>query len=229
MTNSELDPPTKMTSHFAPHAAEAIDSVVADLLVSIGAVHFDFKRQYSYASGITSPIYCDCRLIMSYPRARSEVVNYLCSVASGDHSTDRFECVAGVAIGAIPIAALVADRLRLPLIYVRPNIKLHGTQKAIEGALPAAGSVLLVEDTISTGRSAIAAAVALQAAGCAVAACVSVMDYQLAATQVAFSESGLMRCNLTTLPAILRSSQRAGLITDVERSQVLDWWNDGRL
>src|SRR3989344_6825190 len=132
---------------------------IAELLVDIGAVRLSVDPPFTWTSGIKSPIYCDNRMIYSHPDARNFVVDALVSRIKTLHINP--DCVAGTATAAIGWAALVADRLDLPFVYVRPKAKEHGGKKRIEGDLKPGKHVVVVEDLISTGGSSISTVDAL--------------------------------------------------------------------
>ena len=136
---------------------------IAELLVDIGAVKLSIDPPFTWVSGIKSPIYCDNRMIYSHPEARNFVVDALVSKIKSLHIEP--DCIAGTATAAIGWAALVADRMDLPFVYVRAKAKEHGAKKRIEGDLKEGMDVVVVEDLISTGGSAISTVDALRDEG----------------------------------------------------------------
>jgi|TARA_B110000483_G_scaffold54360_1_gene67739 orotate phosphoribosyltransferase len=136
-----------------------IDSVIAkklaNFLLQIKAIELRPKNPFIWASGLKSPIYCDNRIILSNPKVRNFVQENL-SFQIKEKFPD-VQVIAGVATGAIGIAALVAHQLDLPMIYVRPSAKGHGRQNLIEGRLKNGQKVVIVEDLISTGMSSLKA------------------------------------------------------------------------
>ena len=139
--------------------SESIAKQVALHLLKIGAISISSGKPYVWSSGIKSPVYCDNRLTLSHPKIREFLIDGFVKKAAR-HDID---CIAGVATGGIAHAALIADRLSLPLVYVRPKPKGHGHENQIEGFLPKNSKVLLIEDLVATGRSTILVADAIQA------------------------------------------------------------------
>jgi orotate phosphoribosyltransferase len=139
--------------------------LVAKMLWEIKAVHFNAEKPYKYASGIASPVYIDGRKLLSYPRIRSTVIDFAVSVLMRDVGFEQFDCIAGGETAGIPFAALLADRLSLPMIYVRKQPKGHGRNAQIEGHMPEGGRVLVIEDLTTAGGSMFTFIDAIRAAG----------------------------------------------------------------
>src|SRR3990167_7306646 len=156
---------------------------IAEFLLSIGAVKLSPREPFTWTSGIKSPIYCDNRMIYSHPEARDVVVNALKERVHTLHVPP--DVIAGTATAAIGWAALVADRMKLPFVYVRAKAKEHGAKKRIEGDLRPGKHVVVVEDLISTGGSSISTVQALREEGQAtVSDVVAIFTYEfLAATE----------------------------------------------
>src|ERR1044072_3360572 len=127
--------------------------LVAKMLWEIKAVHFNAEQPYKLASGMASPVYIDCRKLLSYPRVRSAVMDFAASVITRDAGFERFDCIAGGETAGIPFAALLADRLSLPMIYVRKKPKGHGRNAQIEGDMKEGARVLIIEDLTTAGGS----------------------------------------------------------------------------
>ena len=127
-----------------------IANEVAEKLLQINAVKLNPQNPFTWASGIKSPIYCDNRLVLSFPAVRTFVIQAFADKAA---QFEPFDIVAGVATAGIPHGALLADRLEKPFIYVREKAKSHGRQNQIEGNITEGARILLIEDLISTGGS----------------------------------------------------------------------------
>jgi len=138
---------------------------IAEFLLSIGAVKLSPNDPFTWTSGMKSPIYCDNRMIYSHPEARSFMADALASRIKSLHI--EADVLAGTATAAIGWAALVADRLNLPFVYVRSKAKEHGAKKRIEGDLKPGTHVVVVEDLISTGGSSLSTVYALREEGAA--------------------------------------------------------------
>jgi orotate phosphoribosyltransferase len=127
--------------------------LVAKMLWEIKAVHFNASQPYKLSSGMASPVYIDCRKLLSFPRVRSTVMDFAASVVLRDAGFEQFDCIAGGETAGIPFAALLADRLGLPMIYVRKQPKGHGRNAQIEGNMPEGSRVLVIEDLTTAGGS----------------------------------------------------------------------------
>jgi orotate phosphoribosyltransferase len=156
---------------------ELMNRTVAEDLLEIKAVFFQPNNPFTWSSGIKSPIYCDNRLTISYPRVRKNISESLSRLIISKFPD--VQVVAGTATAGIPHAALVSNELNLPMCYVRSKAKAHGKGNQIEGRVEAGQKVVVVEDLISTGGSAIAAVQALREAGCEVLGVVAIFTYGL--------------------------------------------------
>jgi orotate phosphoribosyltransferase len=151
-----------------------IANEVAEKLLQINAVKLSPQNPFTWASGIQSPIYCDNRLVLSFPAVRSFVIQAFVEKAA---AFGAFDIVAGVATAGIPHGALLADRLEKPFIYVREKAKSHGRQNQIEGNIWAGAKILLIEDLISTGGSSLKAVETLREAGFEVVGILAIFSY----------------------------------------------------
>lgn len=141
----------------------SIEKKVAQDLLEIKAVSLSPNEQYTWASGIKSPIYCDNRITMSYPSVRREIAKGLAELIKRDYP--EAEVIAGTATAGIPHAAWVAELLDLPMVYIRGKAKDHGKGNQIEGRITKNQKMVIIEDLISTGGSVIDAAVAAKNEG----------------------------------------------------------------
>jgi orotate phosphoribosyltransferase len=135
-----------------PERAE-IARLSAGMLLEIGAVHFNADDPYTLASGLPSPTYVDCRKLISFPRIRSALMDFLVVTVMREAGFEAFDNVAGGETAGIPFAALVAERLALPMTYIRKKPKGHGRNARIEGVMGEGDRVLLVEDLTTDGGS----------------------------------------------------------------------------
>ena len=197
------------------------DAVARDLL-RIGAVTLRPDAPFTWASGRLSPVYTDNRLALSHPDVRSRIADGLTSLAR----TFAPDAVAGVATAGIPHAALVADRLALPLVYVRGAPKDHGRQNRIEGRVAPGQRVVLVEDLVSTGGSVLSAADALRDAGAEPVAGLAVFSYGFAEADAAFDAAGLPLRTLTTFEALARVAREDGSLSDADLDTLAAWRTD---
>jgi orotate phosphoribosyltransferase len=148
---------------------------LAKFLLEINAVKLNPDNPFTWTSGIQSPIYCDNRMVLSFPEVRNFVKNALADM--GREHFPQTETIAGIATAGIAHGVLMADVLNLPNCYVRPEPKKHGMKNQIEGHLPPGSKVLLVEDLISTGKSSLQAAQAVREAGSEVIGLLALFTY----------------------------------------------------
>ncbi len=134
-------------------AKSEIARLTAQMLLEIGAVHFNAREPYTYASGLKGPTYIDCRKLISYPRIRSTLMDFLAVTVMRDAGFEAFDNIAGGETAGIPFAAMVAERLALPMTYVRKKPKGYGRNARIEGVMTEGQRVLLVEDLTTDGGS----------------------------------------------------------------------------
>ncbi len=152
---------------------------IARMLLEIGAVHFRADEPYKLTSGMTSPVYIDCRKLISYPRIRSTCMDFACSVLVQDAGYERFDAIAGGETAGIPFAAWIAERLALPMQYVRKKPKGFGRDARIEGDIREGQRVLLVEDLTTDGGSKVSFVDALREAGAECAHTIVVFYYDI--------------------------------------------------
>ena len=158
--------------------------IIAKDLLDIKAVFLRPNEPFTWASGIKSPIYCDNRLTLSYPKVRKDVEQGLAQLVK-DNFPDA-ECLMGTATAGIAHAALAADILDLPMGYVRGGAKSHGRNNRIEGVVKEGMKVVVVEDLISTGGSSLECVEALREAGCEVLGLIAIFTYGLDKATVNF-------------------------------------------
>ena len=154
---------------------EKIAFETAAHLLQINAIKLEPKNPFTWASGWKSPIYCDNRLALSFPEVRTYLTNAIAQQVKVLYGTDV--TIAGVATGAIGIGALVAQKLNLSFVYVRPEPKKHGRQNQIEGVVQDGQAVVVIEDLISTGMSSLNAVTAIKAAGIEVLGMIALFSY----------------------------------------------------
>jgi orotate phosphoribosyltransferase len=142
-----------------------IARLTAQMLLEIKAVHFNATEPFILASGKPSPTYIDCRKLISFPRIRSTLMDYLTITVMRDAGLESFDNIAGGETAGIPFAALVAERMALPMTYVRKKAKGYGKNSRIEGVMSKGQQVLLVEDLTTDGGSKISFVNAIRETG----------------------------------------------------------------
>ncbi len=197
------------------------ESQIAEYLLKIKAVRLSINQPFTWSSGWKSPIYCDNRLILSYPTVRQAV-----KMAFVEKIRERFPeagAIAGVATGGIALGALVADEMGLPFIYVRPTPKSHGLQNQIEGMVKPELPYVVVEDLISTGSSSAAAVVAVQETGATVLGTIAIFGYGFAEAHKTFGRTGTPFDTLTHLGALLSKATDMKYIREEEMATIFQW------
>ncbi|OQX62017.1 MAG: orotate phosphoribosyltransferase [Desulfococcus sp. 4484_241] len=198
--------------------------VVEETLLRIGAVVISMDPPFKWASGIRSPIYCDNRLLISYPGARSLVVDRFAEIVKG--MTPAPGVIAGTATSGIPFAAWLADRLNLPMVYVRASEKAHGRGRSIEGVLSEGEVVVVIEDLISTGGSSAAVVRRLKEAGAVVTGLLSIFSYELEKAAETFSGLSLTPKPLATISSLLELAVDRGHLSREDAAIVNDFRSD---
>lgn len=190
---------------------------IARTLLEIKAVSLSPKKPFTYASGRKGPIYCDNRLLLSYPEKRKLVVNaFLRTIRKNKIKAD---VIAGTATAGIPWAALIAEKLKKPMIYVRASSKEHGKKNQIEGRLERGKKVLVMEDLINTGSSSIEVIKGIRSAGGNVSDCTAIFDYQLDDAKNSFKKAKCRLVSLTNLSELLSVSK----LPEKEKNLVRNW------
>ncbi|MGB7841688.1 MAG: orotate phosphoribosyltransferase, partial [Salinimicrobium sp.] len=161
----------------------------AELLLQIKAIKLDAQQGFQWASGWNSPIYCDNRIILSYPPIRNFVRENMARQI--EQLYGKPDVIAGVATGAIGIGMLVAEYLSLPFVYVRPEAKGHGRKNQIEGKLDQGQTVVVIEDLISTGKSSLNAVRALEEAQVHIKGMLAIFSYGFDTASENFKEEGV--------------------------------------
>lgn len=151
----------------------------ASMLWEISAVHFRADEPYTFTSGLKSPVYIDCRKLISYPRIRSAACDFGVATVMRDAGFEQFDVVAGGETAGIPYAAFIAERMGLPMVYIRKKPKGFGRNARIEGDLKEGQRVLFVEDLTTDGGSKISFAEAIREAGASVTDTFSIFYYDI--------------------------------------------------
>ncbi|MCF8380506.1 MAG: orotate phosphoribosyltransferase [Bacteroidales bacterium] len=171
-----------------------LQNQIAEYLLQSKAIKLDAANPFTWASGWRSPIYCDNRITLSYPEIRSFIRDQFIGIIRNKYP--QCNLIAGVATGAIAQAALVADKMELPFVYVRPEPKKHGRENLIEGEITKGQKVVVIEDLISTGGSSLKAVEALRSSGVEVLGMAAIFSYGFEVAEKSFLES---ECALDTL------------------------------
>ncbi|MCS6904238.1 MAG: orotate phosphoribosyltransferase [Bacteroidia bacterium] len=194
---------------------------LADLFLRNKVFDYNLEVPFTWSSGILAPVYCDNRKNLSYPDTRNFIVELLTTKAKQFFS--KSEIIAGVATGGIPYGVLLADRLQLPFIYVRPEPKKHGLKLSIEGNLIPSAHVLVVEDLVSTGKSSLAAIRTLREQGVKADSLLSIFSYEFEATQEKFLQENIHHEYLCNLDMVLAQALENNFIDSFTYTQLIEW------
>lgn len=194
----------------------------AELLLQIKAIKLQPNEPFTWASGWKSPIYCDNRMVLSYPPIRNYVRSTMAKQI--EQKFGKPDVIAGVATGAIGIGVLVAEELGLPFIYVRPEAKGHGRKNQIEGQIKAGQSVVVIEDLISTGKSSINAVRALKEVEVNVKGMVAIFTYGFELATTNFKTENIDLYTLSNYKSLLDQALKTKYITTKEKN-ILTKWN----
>lgn len=193
----------------------------AEVLLQINAIKLQPTEPFTWASGWKSPIYCDNRIVLSYPLIR----NYIRETMA-KHIEDYYgkpDVIAGVATGAIGIGSLVADYLNLPFVYVRPEAKKHGRKNQIEGHVTKGQNIVVVEDLISTGKSSLNAVTALREAEVNIKGMVAIFSYGFKVASDNFENAGVELHTLGNYENLLEQALDTNYITKSQQDILAQW------
>lgn len=192
---------------------------LAKALLDIEAVTLAPNRPYTWASGLRSPIYCDNRLTLSSPAVRTLIADLLAERIK----PLQVDVIAGTATAGIPHAALVAERLGLPMVYVRGRAKAHGKGNQIEGRIQAGQRVVVIEDLLSTGMSSIEATQAVEAAGATVVRIQAIFSYGMTRLLENLEAARVQADALLTFSELLETAVATTYISREEQDRLQDW------
>jgi len=193
----------------------------AEALLQIKAIKLSPNDPFTWASGWNSPIYCDNRIVLSYPPIRNFVREKMAKHIEKEYG--KPDVIAGVATGAIGIGALVAEYLGLPFVYVRPEAKKHGRQNQIEGFIEKGQNVVVVEDLISTGKSSLNAVKALKAADVNVKGMIAIFSYGFDIANENFKAANVSLHTLSNYESLLEQALDTKYINTKELETLADW------
>lgn len=197
---------------------------IARDLLSIKAVQIKTDSYFTWTSGIKSPIYCDNRLTMSYPKVRNRIIDgFINKIKAFKEQPD---VIAGCATAGIPHAAWIADRLDLPMVYVRSSPKGHGKGNQIEGLVKKGQKVLVVEDLISTGGSSIDVVNVLKDEGAEIVGVIAIFTYGLNKSIRRFEKEDIPLTTLTGFDYLVEALVEDEEITKTDQETLLNWRNN---
>jgi len=200
---------------------KTLEKSVAEKLLKIKAVKLQPNNPFVWASGWNSPIYCDNRKTLSYPQIRSYIKIELARLILEMYPD--VEVIAGVATGAIAQAALVADALGLPFVYIRPTPKDHGLENMIEGDLRPKQKVVVIEDLISTGGSSLKAVEAIRNDGSEVLGMIAIFTYGFPVAEQKFKKAKVKLTTLCNYEAVLSEALATNYISADDIETLQEW------
>ena len=197
---------------------------VSESLLQIKAIILQPNDPFTWASGIKSPIYCDNRKILSFPKIRTYIRKEM--VTTIEEKYGKPDVIAGVATGGIAVGALVAQELGLPFIYIRSKPKGHGLSNQIEGVVQKGQSVIVIEDLISTGKSSLDAVEVLREKGCSVKGMIAIFSYGLKVAAANFKNAQVPLATLSNYDAMLEKAVDSNYISSKDIKTLKAWKSD---
>jgi len=194
---------------------------VAEFLLQIKAIKLQPNKPFTWASGWKSPIYCDNRVTLSYPKVRTYIRQQFVNAINEKYA--KPDVIAGVATGGIAQGALVAQELGLPFVYIRSEAKKHGLTNMIEGVVEKGQSVVVIEDLISTGGSSLKAVEALREAGCEVKGMAAIFTYGFQAAEDNFKNAKCKLLTLSNYETLIRQALQSKYVTEKDLKSLQEW------
>ncbi|OGF28915.1 orotate phosphoribosyltransferase [Candidatus Falkowbacteria bacterium RIFOXYC2_FULL_47_12] len=201
------------------------EKTIAEMLLRIHAVKVSVNPPFTWNTGLRTPLYTDNRLLISYPKERTVVINGFKELIAENNVI--FDVIAGTATAGIPWAAFLAIELGKPMVYVRAQPKDYGAAKQVEGIMEKKSRVLIVEDLISTGRSSLTSAAACQREYDAdVVAVIAIFNYQMEKAKQAFADARINLFSLSNFTTLITVAAEAHYLNEQEKQSALAWSND---
>ena len=198
-----------------------MEKEIAKLLLQINAIKLEPKKLFTWASGKKSPIYCDNRLALSYPKIRSYIQD--CFIEIFHAHFQETDVIAGVATGGIPHGALLAEKLNLPFIYIRSTEKKYGKKNRIEGVVNIGAKVLIIEDLVSTGKSSLNAMEPLISLGCNISGLLSIFSYDFPETIEMMKDKNIKHKSLSNYNYLIKKAIEENFISKEELAFLKEW------
>ncbi|MBQ2845843.1 MAG: orotate phosphoribosyltransferase [Firmicutes bacterium] len=201
-----------------------MEKKAAEILLGVKAVFLRPEEPFTWASGIKSPIYCDNRLVLSYPEERTAIKKGMVELIKKEYP--EVEVIMGTATAGIPMAALAADEMGIPMGYVRSDAKKHGKQNQIEGRIEPGQKVVIVEDLISTGGSVKTVVNALKEAGADILGVAAIFTYGLPDSFKNFEEMGVEFRTLSNYDVLIKVAAEKGYVKPEMLDKLQQWKSD---
>ncbi len=194
---------------------------IAEYLLQIKAIKLQPDKPFTWASGWKSPIYCDNRRTLSYPKIRDYIRDQFLGIIESKYG--KPDVIVGVATGGIAHGILVAEALNLPFAYVRAEAKVHGLSNLIEGVVGAGQKAVVVEDLVSTGASSLKAVDSLRHGHCEVKGMVSIFNYGFQVAADAFKKANCQLTSLCTYDILIEQALKAKTVSEKDLTSLKSW------
>ncbi len=201
-----------------------MSKTISTFLLDLKAVKFSPENPFQYASGLKGPIYCDNRMLLSHVDKRDQVIKAFIEKIETEHLS--FDLLGGIATAGIPHAAFVADRLKTPMVYVRPKPKGHGKMNQVEGDYLAGQKVLLFEDLVNQGSSLEDAITGTKNANLLVTDCICIVDYEMHEAKRRLENLKIKLHSLTNFSVLVDTALELKLINESGKRELLNWHSD---
>lgn len=197
---------------------------VAEFLLQVKAIKLQPNKPFTWASGWKSPIYCDNRVTLSYPKIRTYIRQEFVNTIHRHFA--KPDVIAGVATGGIAQGALVAEEMGVPFVYVRSEAKKHGLSNLIEGIVEKGQTVVVIEDLISTGGSSLKAVEALREAGCEVKGMAAIFTYEFDVAKKNFEKAKCEVVTLSSYSTLIKQALKSKYIGEKDLKSLEEWKNN---
>lgn len=202
----------------------SLETTIAKDLLEVEAVFLSPNEPFTWASGIKSPIYCDNRITISYPKVRKQIAQGLADKIKAQFPD--VQVIAGAATGGVPHAAWVADILDLPMVYIRAKAKDHGKGKQIEGRIEKGQKMVIIEDLISTGGSVLGTCEAAEKEGADVLGVAAIFTYELPKGKENFAAANVPLATLTNYSTLIEVALASNYISEADLKLLKAWKED---
>lgn len=198
----------------------------AEILLEINAVSLSVSEPYRYASGILSPIYCDNRLLISYPDKWNLIIDSMINIIESKIGLDNFDIIGGTSTAGIPHSVKIAGKLKKPLVYIKSDPGSTGKASEIEGNLVSGKRVLIIEDLISKGGSALKAVNMVRNKNGIVDYCLAIFTYEMESSRKVFEENSCRVFTVSRFSKLIETAAERKYISSDEMEKALDWNSD---
>ena len=198
----------------------------AEILLEINAVSLSVSEPYRYASGILSPIYCDNRLLISYPDKWDRIIDFMINLIETKIGIENFDIIGGTSTAGIPHSVKIAERLNKPLVYIKSDTGNTGRMSEIEGNMVSGRRVLIIEDLISKGGSALKAVKMVRDKNGIVDYCLAIFTYEMESSRKAFEENRCRVFTVSRFSGLIETAAEKEYINSSEMEKALDWNRD---